>query len=290
MLKFWSNISLVFKIAIAVGAVILFSYFDPFGLFHSKKLKLEQTPVSVRSIREIGQLISAEYYGEVLTSLHEALITDIKESETSDEEEFENLKELYAESIQEFYDNKNTFRLGAINKGNKLYDLFYHNYPLLTEHPYYQVFIKSVITQLKKKNERKLLKEINKMKTKEFDDFLTKDYKKVKTTLIKAAKTKELEVLTADKKFRKTQIVVLGRGSVKAGIDFNAFTGENFKYDLVTKTIHLIGLKPEILTSDINPWFIPERKIKGFEIVVMTKKANNPKYMLKVKEMALKKR
>ena len=83
--------------------------------------------------------------------------------------------------------------------------------------------------------------------------------------------------------------MVLGRGSVKAGIDFGTFDENNFRYDVEKKTIHLIGMKPQILTSDINPWFIPEKKVKGFEIIVMNKKAARPEYMLKVKQMALKK-
>ena len=60
MFKFWSNIGLIFQIVIVVSAVILLAYFDPFGIFGSKKQQLENTPIELRSIREIGILISAD--------------------------------------------------------------------------------------------------------------------------------------------------------------------------------------------------------------------------------------
>ena len=290
MFKFWSNIGLIFQILIVVGAVILLAYFDPFGIFGSKKQKLENTPVDVRSIREIGVLISAEYYGEVLTSLQEALVEEIKESAVNDSKEFEDLKITYQQSISDFYERRKSIRLGLLRRGDKLYDMFYHDNPILTEHPYYQVFIKVLMEQsfIEKNNEKQFLKSLIKLKANEVEQ-LTESIGKVPVSKFLVRTDEELKIFTADKKQRKSQIVVLGRGSVKAGIDFGQFTQQNFKYNPNTKTIHLIGIKPQILTSDINPWFIPEKQIKGFEIVIMTKKASKPQYMLKVKERALKK-
>lgn len=40
-----------------------------------------------------------------------------------------------------------------------------------------------------------------------------------------------------------------------------------FFYDRANKVIHFYGLHPEILDKDINPWFIPQRNVKGFELV-----------------------
>jgi len=56
MLKFWSQIGLFVQIAIVVAAVVLFNLFDPFGWLNTKKLTLEDTPISVKSIREVGKL------------------------------------------------------------------------------------------------------------------------------------------------------------------------------------------------------------------------------------------
>jgi len=261
MRKFWSNIGLAFQIAIVVGLVLAFSFFDPFGLFKSKKLELENTPVSVSSVKEIGKLISAEYYGEVLTSLQEAIIAEKQEESIDESKEFEEIKDLYIDAIRDFYGRKSTIKLGLLNRGNKLYDLFYHDYPILTENPFYQVFMNTLLRddEIGEKNEKRILKEVFNKKENELNSFLTR-VEKLDDQIFQEERKKELEVLTADRKFRKSQIVVLGRGWVKAGIDFGQFTEENFRYDREKKTIHLIGLKPQIITSTINPWFIPEKQ------------------------------
>ncbi|MGB3465978.1 MAG: DUF4230 domain-containing protein, partial [Cyclobacteriaceae bacterium] len=288
MLKFWSNITLLLQILIVIAVVLLLAYFDPFGIFGSKKQKLENTPVSVQSIREIDQLISAEYYGEVLTSLQEALIEDIRESAVSDRKEFESLRKQYEDALLDFHEKRNNVRLGFLRRSNKLYDLFYQEYSLLTGHPFYQVFIEVTLDNIKYKNERRLLKAIYKMEPDELNTLTAKISAIALDKYLVSNKNQE-KIFTADKKQRKRQIVVLGRGSVKAGIDFQHFTEKNFRFDRDRKIIHLIGMKPKILTSDINPWFIPEKKVKGFEIILMTRKASKPAYMLKVKERALRK-
>ena len=38
--------------------------------------------------------------------------------------------------------------------------------------------------------------------------------------------------------------------------------------------IHFYGIKPTVLDVDINPWFIPERKVKGFELVSFSGNVN----------------
>src|SRR4051812_28360718 len=69
--KIISSVSFLIQAILVIAAVLLFSFFDPFNIFGSKKKTLKDTPVSVTSIREIGELITAEYYGEVLGSLKE---------------------------------------------------------------------------------------------------------------------------------------------------------------------------------------------------------------------------
>ena len=288
MMRFWSDIGLYLQIALVVGGVVLLALFDPFGIFGSKKQTLEDTPISVRSIREIGQLISAEYYGEVLTSLQEAIIEEIRESKVDDASEFEEIQTRYEEALRDFYDKRKSVRLGIINRGNRLYDLFYDDYPILTGDPYFQDFIEVVLEEVDYKNERRLLKDLVKMSDEEVEA-LAASVQDIDTRKFVERHNKAQEVFMANKRLRKSQIVVLGRGSVKAGIDFGKFDEDNFRYDRQNKTIHLIGMQPEILTSDINPWFIPEKKVKGFEIIVMNRKASRPDYMLKVKQMALRK-
>ena len=61
---------------------------------------------------------------------------------------------------------------------------------------------------------------------------------------------------------------------MKAGFDFGELDESNFLYDEDRKMIHFYGIKPTILDADINPWFIPERKVKGFELVSFSGKVN----------------
>lgn len=282
MLKFWSKIGLFLQIAIVIAGVILFNLFDPFGWLKSKKQTLEDTPISVRSIREIGKFISSEYYGEVLTSLQEAFIDDIKEGVADDTLALQEVEAQFKEAIQDLHERKSGISLRGFNKRKKLYELIYKEYPI-TSHPYYQTYISLVMKNHEEKNEKKFLKKLYDQPDLDTTN-LTVDYAAFEVQL-----KKDIAVMTGDKKFRKSQIVVLGRGWVKAGIDFGTFNESNFKYDKDNKTIHLVGMKPEILFSTINPWFIPEKQIKGFEVIVITNRAKKPEYMHKVKSQSLKK-
>jgi len=62
------SFSFLFQALIVVIAVLAFSYFDPFEILLSNKLTLRDTPAQVQQIKSIGELISAEYYGEVISS------------------------------------------------------------------------------------------------------------------------------------------------------------------------------------------------------------------------------
>lgn len=67
----------------------------------------------------------------------------------------------------------------------------------------------------------------------------------------------------------KMQLVYIGRGWVKCGIDL-----QKMKPGSITRIQDSIIIKlpaPEILYADINPWFSEERNIKGFEIFINKK-------------------
>ncbi|MBV6644526.1 MAG: DUF4230 domain-containing protein [Cyclobacteriaceae bacterium] len=288
MLKFWADISLFLQIAIVAVGVFAFSFFDPFGLLSTKKQTLEDTPVTVRSIKEIGKLITAEYYGEVLTSLQEAIIEEILENADHDSVQLRFVEERFFEALNDLHDRKSNLNIRGLNQGRKLYSFFYHEYTSVTQHPYYQTYLEFVIPRYfdgKDKSEIKFLKALYKSSN------LEGELQKIKMSQADFAqiKTNEIGVRTADKKFKKSQIVVLGRGWVKAGIDFGTFNERNFKYDAERKIIQLIGMRPQILVCTINPWFIPEKQIKGFEVVLATKKARKPEYMRMVKTLSMQK-
>ena len=82
---------------------------------------------------------------------------------------------------------------------------------------------------------------------------------------------------------------MLGRGKVTAGINFRDFTKDNFYYDKTNGIIVFKNVKPQILSCDINPWFIPQKKVKGYEIVKITGKVDDPNDVLLVKKECVRK-
>ena len=170
MLIFWKQIGLVVQIAIVVAAVLLFSFFDPFNLLKSKKLNLEHTPINVKSIQEIGQLITAEYYGEVLNSLQQSRINQVIDENIDYEVEYLSIHTQYQNAINELINDKDSFRISRWNKKNDLYDYFYFRFNRLTANPYYQDYIDWLLLQMDEKIEKQLLKRFYTDSTKELDE------------------------------------------------------------------------------------------------------------------------
>lgn len=287
-----SIINLVVQIIVVVAAVLVFAYFDPFGILSPKKKTLEDTPVTVTSIREIGQLITAEYYGEVLSSLQDELIEEVKKNDAVALTEFEKLNLQYMRALREFYERKDDIRVRWHSRRKDLMEYFYNANPDITNNVFYQDMIALVLKNFTPNynDEGDLLLDIWKSEKtpREIDaDFVLKG--EVKGSLFTKKKNAELDEMTSTRSFKKRQIIVLGRGWVRAGIDFGTFTDRNFKYDREHRTVYLLGVMPSILDCDINPWFIPEQKVKGFEIIAATNRANDPDYLLKVKTSCLNK-
>ena len=281
--------TLILQILLVVACVLIFAYFDPFGLLTPKKQTLEDTPITVVSIREIGQLVTAEYYGEVLSSLQDTLIAEVKSTNKTLVDGVTDLNVRYIEALKEFYAARDSIRVHALQRKKDLLNHFYNANPGLISDPFYQDMIETLIADKKHGSEGELLLAVWKdrnatfVKEKYFGDAAF-----VAVDLVKK-KEKELNVLKESRAFRKRQLIAIGRGWVKAGIDFGSFTERNFRYDKTNRNIYLFGIKPKILDYDINPWFIPEKKVKGFEIIAATNRASNAESLLKVKESCLNK-
>lgn len=276
--------NLVVQIVLVVAAVLVFSFFDPFGLLVPKKQTLQDTPISVVSIKEIGQLITAEYYGEVLSSLHEQMIEEVDQKDFGNK--VDTLNQKYIQALKRFYEIKDSVKIRWYRRKRDILDQFYAS-TAITKHPFYQDMIKEVLVKTRYSNEREIVNVIFKMDVK--DTSKIKAQFKIDKQRVADAKIKELEKLKNTKAYRKKQIIAIGRGWVKAGIDFGSFTEHNFKYDKANRTIYLFGLEPTILNADINPWFNAKQKIKGFEIIAATNRANDSSYLRKVKQSCLEK-
>lgn len=291
-MNFYKRIGgLVAQIVLVIAAVIVFSYFDPFGWLSPGKKKLEDTPISVASVREIGQLVTAEYYGEVMSTLHDSLLVEFEAGETAAGDEFPNLNARFVDALRDFYHRRDSIRVRAFNRRNDLTDFFYSSYPSITNDIYYQdmmtVALEKKYVKRKHKDEADLLLDIWKTRNeREFEENFITPINNLLPAFTKARLEKR-KAIERSKSFQKRQIIVLGRGVVRAGLDFGEFSEKNFKFDREKNIVFLFGVAPAILDCDINPWFIPERKVKGFEIIAATARANNPEDLLKVKGSCL---
>ncbi|UII25982.1 hypothetical protein LVD15_22175 [Fulvivirga maritima] len=271
-------IPFVIQIIIVIAAVVLFAYLDPFNLMEAKP-KLKNTPVDVQSIKDIGELITAEYYGEVVSSyVHELneLYTEEIEQMTSE------ISELHADFVTTIQWLKNAYSTDAFRR-TKAYDEFVESMgDSLLSSQQYEVYInyvyrrltgkqyksKHLDDQLSSRRHKKLIKELitdkneesyNALKKANFIDNLIATYD---VELKKEGKTKR----------RNTNLVMLGRGWVKAGFNFVDFNNDNFRYISETKRLYVIGLQPQIISATINPWFIPEKGVEGFEFLIVERK------------------
>jgi len=283
-------VTLILQILLVVACVLIFAYFDPFGLLSPKKQTLEDTPITVVSIREIGQLVTAEYYGEVLSSLQDTLIAEVKSTNKTLVDGVTDLNVRYIEALKEFYAARDSIRVRPFQRKKDLLNHFYNANPGLISDPFYQDMIETLIALKKEhRSEGELLLALSKDRNATFVKetyFGTAPF--VAVNLVKQ-KEVELKELKDSRAFRKRQLIAIGRGWVKAGIDFGSFSERNFRYDKTNKNIYIFGIKPKILDYDINPWFIPEKKVKGFEIIAATNRASNAESLLKVKESCLNK-
>lgn len=281
-------VSLAIQITLVLAAVILFAFIDPFGILAPRKKTLVNTPVTVVSIKDIGQLVTAEYYGEVLSSLQETYIEEAENETSRIREDVKRLNDEYVQAMIKFYAEKDSLKIRWYRKKRDLTDAFTAaNTPLVNELSF-QTMLEAVLTKTTHDTEGALLLDLWQQTSNSRETYIkqrlilsTKDLEKIKDNAVDDLKT--------SRTFKKHQIIAIGRGSVKAGIDFGDFSERNFKYDEDHHEIYLLNTEVRILNADINPWFIPEKKIKGFEIIAATQRANDPAYLLKVKKSCLEK-
>jgi hypothetical protein len=286
------NKGLFFDIILVVGGILAFTFWDPLGIFNNTKLRA--TANMVTGVRDIGQLVTAEYYGEVISSWKEFKLTEFPEDTISYKAEdlFVNLKFALSDPNKKFrkLDTKKIQK----ELHNKYGEKFYYKFlTFLGEELGFKLnkIFDEKDSDLKRNYENKIWRKLHNEiaithKT------LKKKYKHADGSLIDKEYANYLsevpEFIEGFYKYygfltkkhlesgsnKRKEIVFIGRGWVKAGFDFGKLNEGNFMYDEANKSVHFFGIKPVILDTDINPWFIPERKVKGFELVNFSGKVN----------------
>ncbi len=261
VLKYWR---LIIDALIVIAICVAFSYFDPFHLF--RKAKLEQTANMISNIKSIGQLITAEYYGEVIASENEELkdeSIDYEKMASNFYNDARDAVEVYQQTADLKRDDISTFPSVTEMK------------PQYSEWPYLVWYFGIKLTDNESRINRWYEKgKLNKIEENLFT-FILKNNKEVKNEMLKGfvpfIKTKKQLHEQDTRVKQKDEIILIGRGSVKAGFDFGQIDERNVLYNKQTKQIKLYGLSVQVLDTILNPWFIPEIGVEGYVFV------NSPK-------------
>jgi len=267
---------------IVAALIVAFSLWDPFDFFSSDP-KLRDTPVSLRSIRDIGELITAEYYGEVIESLKESMIYDFdKEQLNVDAADLYNdlISSVILLKEQDDTIRKKLFSLKNRVKKRNIDRKFGRNFPEVVSHYLYKSLIDNIADyndiSINTDTESAVLWHLFKKERNDLEDYLetNDEINEVLKEIESYYLVQRTDSLNQEK--IKKQIIYVGRGWVKAGINFKNFNDKNFWYNKDRQIIYFRDFDPQILNYDINPWFIPEKKIKGFELIVATGKIKHP--------------
>ena len=287
----------IIEAAIVAVLVFWFVWKDPFKIFSSHQLYMAQTPLEVKNIRSIGQMVTAEYYGEVIASLPESKLS-FKDT-------------FYRETFNDLYDTiiAAVYRTDSLVKTLKKpwlkgkFSFFYQYYHTFNAGLTSNIFYYPAMIHLDSLYEYNVFHKPDNFKknqdySKDIDDYEnpvikrlweniasnTEPYKPVNTKFERTY-TKYIK-RSPFKSERKKEILVLGRGWVKAGIDFGSINSYNFKYLKDQGIIHFYKIQPKILYHDINPWLVPN-KIPGFQFVKISGTATNPDDIQSVKRECL---
>jgi len=273
ILKKWK---IIFDILIVIALCVAFSYFDPFQMF--RKTNLQQTANLLSNVQSIGELVTAEYFGEVITD-ESALIDDPANYSELAEQFNEDVKSIINELIDSNTTKLDIHVLDSLKKE-------YSDYSYLITQMLSAIYqrdnksqrVKKTMSKFRSGNinwiEDKLLANINdilssaKRKAKKKESIamlIAVDFDKYESLYNELSNIKKEGTKTKDK------IILIGRGTVKAGFNFGELNENNFIYNKSKKQIRLYGFHAQILDTIINPWFIPELNIAGYEFV------NNPK-------------
>lgn len=298
----FSNWRFMLDALLIIALVVLLFVMNPFGIF-GNGLQLGTTTNMVTEVQKIGQLVTAEYYGEVISSLDESRLVLIEENNTQ-----QLANDLYSEIKYALYDlyqyqqipkkeRREDFlgeyrrseglrrkALQNVSRNNILEKIkFLSLTDSLTKHPLYIETIEFLWREKYQNAEKKswnpdsraeaevLLNLYQELATQQqsagdeaFQRFLNDGFEFKASFQDFMFSEQKSELPRAE---RKKQLALVGRGWVKAGFDFDQLNENSFFLDEETGDLHFFGLEPQILDADINPWFIPERAVPGFEII-----------------------
>jgi hypothetical protein len=286
-----------------VGALVIFGLFMILpkgfvsGLFGSERQTIQDTPLAVKEIRGIGELIAAEYYGEVIHSLNDGY-TDL---ETNRVRTYYNDLHTALDSLYNGYalmvrqPPVNTRSLGGNKRRfarrnrrqaaepqpasqNNEETAASEDQPEATTVPlsskelaeqeeaiWEQVMQDAYLVHLMSSNYFNLLMEtvnLNGLRSKREMELCKIAKARIWDAYMQNTQWRNRLESKIDELNRANQAAIeltyLGRGWVKAGYNLHKLSDEQI--DRRGDTLIINNINPEILNADINPWFIPPSK------------------------------
>ena len=273
-MKTWfSGLTLIIQVLLVVAGVLVFAWFDPFDIFTNTKLSIRDTPSHVKQIKEIGELITAEYYGEVISSFYDVEKKEVAEKKDKIQSEVEAIDEAFTQGLKAIWEIDSEKE--QLRQFNALCDNLENEQRFFDE---YLDVLKSKFNLGLFNRKKTLLEKLSAYDMSE--ESIVKE--RISGVLNKKA-IKDAEKKIEKEVDKRKQLILLARGKVQAGFKFNKLDNRNVRVDTIHHRIVIVGFNPEILSCTINPWFIPELGIKGFEIIDMSGRSDEVRIFNRVK-------
>ncbi len=299
---------IVLDIVLVIAAILLVYWWNPLGIFGGKT-QLQPTANLTMEIKEMGELITSEYYGEVIVSLNEARVNVLEQSAIQRQAEacyseiiecLESLKDFEAlgrdeREAQISSETRITGRIRRrvinreVSEQNILEKLSFHEeWEDYLHLPLNQEVLGFLFTNWGPNTGGIKMG----LSDREKADLLFKLYNDPTSASWNVEEfTKsyvEWQQGELPRSEARKRLAMVGRGSVKAGFDLSKLDENMYYINERAGELHFFGLSPKILNADINPWFIPERGVPGFDIL-MADDGVSFKDAIKVKEYAIQK-
>lgn len=210
--------------------ILLFSITTLLMISCDRAPKIQGTVLSLKEIKSIGELVTAEYYGEVLTSLY-------------------------------LMETNKTDTLVLMDKG--IVKSAYNNMP--ENKKFGRIKDKNVYKYFNRKADKIALQAFKRLSqiTGDKNEKLLAQIVKTSDTVFVAYYEDAINKQTI-KKQESEDIVYLARGTVKVGYDLNRLDTTNIYLSPNQDTIYFVDFDPIETDLDINPWFYyPDTNITG---------------------------
>jgi hypothetical protein len=305
--RLFNSTKFLLEIALIIGAVVLVYIWNPMNIFGGKA-KLQPTANMVSEITQMGQLVTAEYYGEVIASIDEARTDILDQPQIRDQAriayeqivaEINDLKSFQGLTLDQKMElgdpekqlkrrERKTLLHDEVSRNNILDKLYYlGDWGSSEVLDYFDEVLAFLYLSVNNSEELRASLSQNQLKELLYKLYIRESIDPWDEAAFMSAYTQS-KLASLPKREAKKQLALIGRGTVKAGFDFRELNPNMYYINEEVGELHFFGLSPKILNADINPWFIPEKGVPGFDILISNRRVNF-KDSKKVKEYAVQK-